>query len=74
MLWAWVSLFWVGFTDLYVRLCAMGIWTIGELFEALKESPEIIRKIFHLDQNDNELLNASTLQRFISLTLDDFHA
>ena len=24
MLWAWVSLFWVGFTDLYVRLCAMG--------------------------------------------------
>jgi hypothetical protein len=27
MLWAWLSLFWVGFTDLYVRLCAMGIWT-----------------------------------------------
>jgi len=26
MLWAWMSLFWVGFTDLYVRLCAMGIW------------------------------------------------
>ena len=26
MLWAWVSLFWVGFTDLYVRLCSMGIW------------------------------------------------
>ncbi|HEX4652705.1 MAG TPA: hypothetical protein VH227_00515 [Candidatus Udaeobacter sp.] len=26
MLWAWLSLFWVGFTDLYVRLCAMGIW------------------------------------------------
>ena len=25
MLWAWVSLFWVGFTDLYVRLCSMGI-------------------------------------------------
>jgi hypothetical protein len=25
MLWAWMSLFWVGFTDLYVRLCAMGI-------------------------------------------------
>ena len=24
MLWAWVSLFWVGFTDVYVRLCAMG--------------------------------------------------
>jgi hypothetical protein len=20
------SLFWVGFADLYVRLCAMGIW------------------------------------------------
>jgi hypothetical protein len=24
MMWAWISLFWVGFTDLYVRLCAMG--------------------------------------------------
>ena len=24
MLWAWCSLFWVGFTDLYVRLCSMG--------------------------------------------------
>jgi hypothetical protein len=27
MLFAWLSLFWVGFTDLYVRLCSMGIWT-----------------------------------------------
>jgi len=27
MLWAWMSLFWVGFTDLYVRLCSMGIWS-----------------------------------------------
>lgn len=27
MLWAWMSLVWVGFTDLYVRLCSMGIWT-----------------------------------------------
>ena len=26
MLWAWMSLFWVGFTDLYVRLCSLGIW------------------------------------------------
>jgi len=26
MLWAWMSLFWVGFTDVYIRLCAMGIW------------------------------------------------
>jgi hypothetical protein len=26
MVWAWMSLFWVGFTDLYVRLCSMGIW------------------------------------------------
>ncbi len=26
MEWAWVSLFTVGFTDLYIRLCAMGIW------------------------------------------------
>lgn len=27
MLYAWLSLFWVGFTDLYVRLCSMGVWT-----------------------------------------------
>lgn len=27
MLFAWLSLFWVGFTDVYVRLCSMGIWT-----------------------------------------------
>jgi hypothetical protein len=26
MLWAWMSLFWVGFTDLYIRLCSMGVW------------------------------------------------
>ncbi len=26
MLWAWMSLFMVGFADLYVRLCSMGIW------------------------------------------------
>jgi len=27
MLWAWLSLFGVGFTDVYVRLCSLGIWT-----------------------------------------------
>ncbi len=27
MLFAWLSLFWVGFTDIYIRLCSMGIWT-----------------------------------------------
>lgn len=26
MRWAWASLFWVGFSDVYVRLCSMGIW------------------------------------------------
>ena len=26
MLWAWLSLFWVGFSDLYVRLCSLGVW------------------------------------------------
>lgn len=25
--WAWLSLFVVGFSDIYVRLCSMGIWT-----------------------------------------------
>ncbi len=32
MLWAWLSLFWVGFADLYVRLCAMGIWHDFRIF------------------------------------------
>jgi len=27
MVWAWISLFWVGFTDVYIRLCSMGIWS-----------------------------------------------
>ncbi|HEX3152471.1 MAG TPA: hypothetical protein VHR66_30635 [Gemmataceae bacterium] len=27
MTWAWFSLFWVGFSDVYVRLCASGVWT-----------------------------------------------
>jgi len=30
--WAWASLFWVAFADLYVRLCAMGIWHDWRLF------------------------------------------
>ncbi len=32
MLWAWMSLFWVGFTDIYVRLCSMGVWTDWRIF------------------------------------------
>jgi hypothetical protein len=27
MAWAWCSLVWVGFSDVYVRLCSMGVWT-----------------------------------------------
>jgi len=27
MIWAWISLFWVGFTDFYVRMCATGYWS-----------------------------------------------
>jgi hypothetical protein len=32
MLWAWISLFWVGFSDVYVRLCSMGVWHDWRLF------------------------------------------
>lgn len=32
MMWAWMSLIWVGFTDVYIRLCAMGIWTDYRFF------------------------------------------
>lgn len=31
-LWAWLSLVWVGFADLYVRMLAMGIWTDVRMF------------------------------------------
>jgi hypothetical protein len=32
MLWAWVSLFWVGFTDVYIRLCSSGVWHDFRIF------------------------------------------
>lgn len=32
MLWAWMSLFWVGFSDFYVRLCAIGAITDWRIF------------------------------------------
>lgn len=32
MLFAWLSLFWVGFADFYVRMCSMGIFTDYRLF------------------------------------------
>lgn len=30
--WAWVSLFTVAFSDVYIRLCSMGVWTDLRLF------------------------------------------
>ena len=32
MKWAWFSLFWVAFSDVYVRLCSMGIWSDRRFF------------------------------------------
>ncbi|MFN0139185.1 MAG: succinate dehydrogenase [Pyrinomonadaceae bacterium] len=32
MLFAWMSLFWVGFSDFYVRMCSMGYWTDYRFF------------------------------------------
>src|ERR1700722_11253355 len=32
MVWAWMSLFMVGFSDIYVRLCAMGTWHDWRIF------------------------------------------
>jgi hypothetical protein len=32
MLFAWLSLVWVGFSDLYVRLCSMGVWADWRMF------------------------------------------
>ncbi|MDQ6705207.1 MAG: succinate dehydrogenase [Acidobacteriota bacterium] len=32
MMWAWLSLFMVGFSDLYVRMCSMGVWRDWRIF------------------------------------------
>jgi len=32
MLFAWCSLIWVAFSDLYVRMCSMGVWTDWRIF------------------------------------------
>ena len=32
MIWAWSSLIWVAFADIYVRLCAMGTWVDWRIF------------------------------------------
>jgi hypothetical protein len=32
MAWAWPSLIWVAFSDVYVRMCSMGIWTDWRFF------------------------------------------
>ncbi len=32
MVWAWFSLVWVGFSDVYVRLCSMGVWSDWRFF------------------------------------------
>ncbi len=32
MLFAWISLCWVGFSDVYVRFCSMGIWSDLRIF------------------------------------------
>jgi hypothetical protein len=32
MLYAWMSLVWVAFSDIYVRMCAMGVWTDFRFF------------------------------------------
>jgi hypothetical protein len=32
MLFAWCSLFWVAFSDFYVRMCSMGVWSDWRIF------------------------------------------
>jgi len=32
MNWAWVSLFWVAFSDIFIRMCSMGIWSDFRFF------------------------------------------
>ena len=44
MLWAWMSLFWVGFSDVYVRLCAVGVWHDLAIFLAPAGDPRVARQ------------------------------
>ena len=32
MLWAWASLFWVAFSDIYVRMLSLGLWSDWRFF------------------------------------------
>jgi len=32
MIWAWLSLFWVAFSDIYVRMCSLGVWNDFRIF------------------------------------------
>ena len=32
MVWAWLSLFWVAFSDIYVRMCSLGVWSDLRIF------------------------------------------
>ena len=32
MLFAWCSLIWVAFSDLYIRMCSMGVWSDWRIF------------------------------------------
>ena len=32
MVWAWLSLFWVAFSDIYVRMCSIGAWSDLRIF------------------------------------------
>ena len=32
MLWAWMSLLWVAFSDIYIRLCSLGVWSDWKIF------------------------------------------
>jgi hypothetical protein len=32
MKWAWISMFYVGFVDFYIRMCAKGVWTDLRIF------------------------------------------
>lgn len=42
MLWAWMSLFWVAFSDNYVRLCSMGIWRARVVGKAACSSRDVL--------------------------------
>ena len=67
---AWISLFWVGFSDLYVRLVSMGIITDYNTSEDYYEG--YIKKIIEKDILNDKLLSYISTYNFYPFITETF--